>query len=68
MSDRNWTLVVAALCAALAAFSGWRGALPANPLKGPRLMPWRWLMLFATAAAVLALVHYLQLLRPYAAT
>lgn len=31
-------------------------------------MPWRWLMLFATAAAVLALVHYLQLLRPYAAT
>ena len=41
--------------AALAAFAGWRGALPPNPMKGPRLIPWRAIMVFCAAAAVILL-------------
>jgi hypothetical protein len=43
--------------AALAAFAGWRGARPPNPMKGPRLIPWRAIMVFSAAAAVIALVQ-----------
>lgn len=42
--------------AALAGFAGWRGAKPPNLLKGPRLIPWRAIMVFATAAAIICLV------------
>ena len=68
MPDKPLTLVLAALAAGLALFAGWRGALPSQPHKGPRMIPWRWIMLLATAAAILCLVHLLQLVRPYAAT
>ena len=37
---------------AIAGFAGWRGALPPNLIKGPRLMPWRAIMVFTAAAAV----------------
>jgi hypothetical protein len=43
--------------AALAAFAGWRGARPPNPMKGPRLIPWRAIMVFSAAAAVIVLVQ-----------
>lgn len=46
--------------AALAAFAGWRGARPPNPMKGPRLIPWRAIMVFAAAAAVIVLVQVEQ--------
>lgn len=46
--------------AALAAFAGWRGARPPNPMKGPRLVPWRAIMVFSAAAAVLALAQIEQ--------
>jgi hypothetical protein len=45
---------------ALAVFAGWRGARPPNPLKGPRLIPWRFIMLLATTAALGALFLGLQ--------
>ena len=38
--------------AAVAGFAGWRGALPPNPFKGPRLIPWRAIMVFTAAAAI----------------
>jgi hypothetical protein len=38
--------------AVLAAFAGWRGARPPNPMKGPRLIPWRFIMVLAAAAAI----------------
>jgi len=38
---------------ALAALFGWLGARPPNPLKGPRLLPYRLLMLLSAAAAVI---------------
>lgn len=43
--------------AAIAAFAGWRGARPPDPMTGPRLIPWRAIMVFAAAAAVLLLVQ-----------
>ena len=46
--------------AALAAFAGWRGARPPNPMRGPRLIPWRPIMVAAAAAAVIILVQIRQ--------
>lgn len=53
------TLVVLLI---LAVVCGWRGARPANILKGPRMMPWRPLMMIFVVAAMLLLVHLLNLL------
>lgn len=39
--------------AALGLFAGWRGARPPNPLKGPRMIPWRFIMLLAAAGALI---------------
>lgn len=55
--DLRMTLALSAGFAALAAFAGWRGARPPNPMKGPRLIPWRPIMVSAAAAAVLLLVQ-----------
>lgn len=41
--------------AALAVFAGWRGARPPNPMKGPRMIPWRAIMVFAAAFALIFL-------------
>jgi hypothetical protein len=58
------TAVLAACALALTLLFGWLGARPVNPLRGPRLVPWRFLMLLAFLAMVLALVHVVALLRP----
>ena len=56
--------VILAVCAlALTVLFGWLGARPVNPLRGPRLVPWRFLMLLAFLAMVLALVHLVALVR-----
>jgi len=55
--DLRMTLALGAGLAALAAFAGWRGARPPNPMKGPRLIPWRAIMVFSAAAAILLLVQ-----------
>ena len=39
--------------AALSVFAGWRGARPPNPIKGPRMIPWRFIMLLASAGALI---------------
>ena len=41
------------LLLAAAAFSGWRGSRPWDPLRGPRLVPWRLLLAAVHAANVL---------------
>lgn len=58
------TGVLAAGALALAVLFGWLGARPANPLRGPRLVPWRFLMLLSFLGLVLCLVHVVALLRP----
>ena len=45
-----------------AAPGGWRGARPPNPLRGPRMVPWRFLMIGAAALALLLLIHLATLL------
>jgi hypothetical protein len=52
-----------ALCLAIAAFAGWRGARPPDFRKGPRMIPWRWIMLLSTAAASVFLIHLVASLR-----
>ena len=56
------TLSVLAALVWIALICGLRGARPADPARGPRLVPWRLLMLFSASGAVLLLVHLLNLL------
>ena len=41
---------------------GWRGARPFNIQKGPRLIPWRPMMVASATAAIVLLVHLVNLL------
>ena len=60
-----WTLPVTLLSAAvgvgLTVLCGWRGARPPDPARGPRLVPWRFLMLLSAAWVLLMLVHLANL-------
>jgi hypothetical protein len=56
------TLAIGAGLAALAAFAGWRGARPPNPHRGPRLVPWRFIMLLAAAGLLPLLAHMANLM------
>lgn len=56
------TAALLAAAAAIAVFSGWRGARKPDLFKGPRLIPWRVIMLTSAAMAVLLLVHLVNLL------
>ena len=60
--DLRTTLIVLVALAALGLFAGWRGARPPNPHKGPRMAPWRFIMLLAVAGAVLVAVHAVNLM------
>lgn len=60
--DLRLTLYLLAGIVAFGLFAGWRGARPPNPHRGPRMMPWRFLMLLAAAGAMLLLVHVVNLL------
>lgn len=48
--------------AAVAALSGWRGSRPPSPHRGPRMIPWRFLMVLFAALALMMLVHLVNLL------
>ncbi len=56
------TLALLLAVVGLSAFCGWRGARPFDPIKGPRLVPWRLLMITGALAAMLLLVHVAALL------
>jgi hypothetical protein len=60
--DMTLTLEVAAGFLALAVFAGWRGARPPNPHRGPRLAPWRFIMLLSAAVLTFLLGHAVHLL------
>lgn len=51
------TLALLLLATGLMIFSGWRGARPLDMTKGPRMMPWRFIMLLSGALAALLLIH-----------
>ncbi len=55
------TLIWLALAAALTVLFGWRGARLPDPRRGPRMLPYRFLMLVSAAGALLLLVHLVNL-------
>lgn len=55
------TLAITAAFLGLTAFAGWRGARPPNLLKGPRMIPWRMVMVTSAAAVLILLVHLASL-------
>ena len=59
--DWTTTLVALGACCALAVLCGWLGARPPNLAKGPRLIPYRFLMLLSGAGALMLLIHVKQL-------
>ena len=55
------TVILLAASAVLTVFFGWMGSRPTDPNKGPRMVPWRFLMLLGFTVALLMLVHVLNL-------
>ena len=61
--DLKLTVALAAGLAAAAAFAGWRGARPPDLKRGPRLTPWRLIMLLAATGFVFAAGYAVSLLK-----
>jgi hypothetical protein len=59
----DWPITLATTAAALAVavLAGWRGARPPDPHRGPRMVPWRFLMVLAAFGLILMLVHIANL-------
>jgi hypothetical protein len=55
------TTALALAFAALAVLCGWMGARPLDVHRGPRLMPYRFLMLIFAAACFWMLIHLANL-------
>lgn len=51
------TLVLLVASLTLAVFAGWRGALPPDPRRGVRMVPWRFVMLVSGAVVFFAIIH-----------
>lgn len=51
------TLILLVVCLAVTVFTGWRGQRPPDLTKGPRMAPWRFLMLLFGAISFLLAVH-----------
>ena len=60
--DLTTTAIAALAALAFAVFCGWRGARPLNVLKGPRMVPWRPLMVAGAVVTLLLTAHILNLL------
>lgn len=60
--DLTVTLALAGVFLAAALACGWLGARPPNPHRGPRMVPWRFLMLLAAAGVLVMLVHLVNLM------
>jgi hypothetical protein len=61
-SDFSITLLAMLSVAGLAVLAGWRGARPPDLSRGPRLVPWRPIMMLSAVVLLLLLVHLLNLL------
>jgi hypothetical protein len=55
--DWSATLIGLAVMVGLGLLCGWLGARPPNLSKGPRLIPYRFLMLLAGAGVMVLLAH-----------
>jgi hypothetical protein len=61
LMDQITTLAIIGICIALGVLCGWRGAQPPNVMKGPRLVPYNFLMLVCVAVGLMMLVHLANL-------
>lgn len=55
--DALLTLILLIAAVAMVVFAGWRGSRPPDIMRGPRMMPWRFIMLASAALAFLLLIH-----------
>jgi hypothetical protein len=60
--DLPLTAILALVFALFAAVSGYMGARMPDPKRGPRMLPWRFMMLLATLMTLMLIVHLLTLL------
>lgn len=61
--DLDQTLVVLGTAAVLTGLFGWMGARPWDIRKGPRMIPWRFMMMLSGIVAALMLAHVATLLK-----
>lgn len=55
------TLGVLAIAVALTVFAGWRGSRPPDLLRGPRMVPWRFVMMLSGALALFSVLHLMTI-------
>jgi hypothetical protein len=60
--DLSVTISAGAAFLALGVVCGWLGARPPNPHKGPRLIPYRAIMVGCAVGLLMMLVHLVNLL------
>ena len=56
------TLAVLVLILGIGGFCAWRGAAAPNPHRGPRLVPYRFLMVLCGAIALYLAAHVINLM------
>ena len=56
------TLILLAAALVVTVFAGWRGARPPDLMKGPRMTPWRFIMLLGAMMVFLLAIHLAALL------
>ena len=61
--EMNESLIVLGAAVALTGLFGWLGARPWDLRKGPRMIPWRFLMMLSAIFAALMLAHLSTLLK-----
>ncbi len=55
------TVILFGVASALAIFCGYMGQRPMDLKRGPRMVPWRFLMLLMVLAALMMAIHVLGL-------
>ena len=61
--DLDQTLIVLAVAVALTTLCGWMGAREWDIRKGPRMIPWRFMMMLSAIVAAFMLAHLSTLLK-----
>jgi hypothetical protein len=59
--DLTATLSTLVAAVALAVFAGWRGSRPPDLMRGPRMVPWRFVMVLSSAVALFMILHLMTL-------
>ncbi len=60
--DLSVTLALGAALLAITVLSGWMGARPPDLRRGPRMVPYRFIMLMAAACLIVVLVHLVNMM------